>query len=107
MERFDELCDVVVREAVVDRLAVTPRVHQAFLAQLRQVLGQRRLAEPGGFHQRAGGSLAIDEVAQHRQPRLVRQHFQHRRGLAGIAAHGFAVFFGQHFHVPIFQFLLN
>src|SRR3546814_7695825 len=45
VEQADQHFDAAVRQAVVDRLAVTAGIDQAVLAQAVQMLRQRRLAE--------------------------------------------------------------
>lgn len=58
MEHADKPFYLRVGKTVEDRLCLMARRNQLLLAQLGQVLGQRRLAEAGGFYERAGSMFA-------------------------------------------------
>jgi hypothetical protein len=70
------------------RLRLPPEAHQAFLAQLREVLREGRLAEADPFHQCPDRQFAGgDQMAQDQQAVLVRQRLHQRGRLASLVGH--------------------
>ena len=63
IEGFEHRPNLVAREAVEDRLALTPRPDQALKAHLGEVLGNGRLAKTRQAGEFTDRTLAFDEMA--------------------------------------------
>src|SRR5262249_20069169 len=87
VERIDDHAYVVAGEAVIDGLAVAPRVHEAVSAQPGKLLRDRRLAQREQLLKLGHRLLALAQYAQDQQSALVRERLQEVARLLGPCRH--------------------
>lgn len=89
MQRRDDAADLRARERVVDRLRIAPCGHDLFGAQLGEMLGERRLAQPNPLLQRRNGQLALMELAKHHEAVAIGDGLQERFGPSSLCRESF------------------
>src|SRR5690606_31646985 len=83
-EKLQQAADLIRPAAIIDHLAVSPRLDKAEAAQFRQMLGEGGVAEMDAFGNRADGQLSVHEVTHDGEPLLITHKCQESRCRLGV-----------------------
>src|SRR5262249_56771822 len=83
VNRLHDDADVIAGEAVIDGLALTSCLHQAVLAQPRQLLRHGRLSQCEQVLELADRALSLAQDAQDHQPVWMRHRLEEQARISG------------------------